>query len=278
MYNFSESKFDLTGKVALITGAAGLLGFEHAYALIEAGCDVVLTDLNHSNLERTKELLQKKFLNAKIYNFVFDVSDLESILYVNQRLKEQNLFVNILINNAAINPDIKNNSFLETSRFESFPNINWDNEIKVGLTGAFNCCKVFGNQMALKKEGVIVNIASDLSVIAPDQRLYEKKHLQKKDQPVKPVSYSVVKHGLLGLTKYLASYWAQDGVRCNSLSPGGILNSQGEEFLSKINKLIPMGRMAYRDEYRGAIQFLCSNASSYMNGHNLVIDGGRSII
>ena len=125
--------------------------------------------------------------------------------------------------------------------------------------------------------GVITNIASDLSVIAPDQRLYSVAGLPSDRQPVKPVTYSVVKHGLIGLTKYLSTYWCDQGVRCNALSPGGIYNNQNDIFISKINKLIPMGRMANPSEYQGAIIFLCSNASSYLNGANLIMDGGRSV-
>jgi NAD(P)-dependent dehydrogenase (short-subunit alcohol dehydrogenase family) len=124
--------------------------------------------------------------------------------------------------------------------------------------------------------GVILNIASDLSVIAPDQRLYRKHGLTEDLQPVKPVTYSVIKAGLIGLTRYLATYWADKGIRCNALSPGGVFNGQGEEFVARLTSLIPLGRMADRDEYRAAVQFLCSDASCYMNGQNIVIDGGRS--
>jgi NAD(P)-dependent dehydrogenase (short-subunit alcohol dehydrogenase family) len=127
------------------------------------------------------------------------------------------------------------------------------------------------------KGGVILNIASDLSVFSPDQRLYRKKGLPDDLQPVKPVTYSVIKSGLLGLTRYLATYWVDQGVRCNALSPGGVFNGQSDEFVQRLTELIPLARMANRDEYRGAVQFLCSDASSYMNGQNVVIDGGRSV-
>ena len=125
--------------------------------------------------------------------------------------------------------------------------------------------------------GVIVNVASDLGVIAPDQRLYRVEGVPENSQPVKPVSYSVVKHGLVGLTKYVSTYWASHGIRCNTLSPGGIYVDQPANFVDRLSNLIPLGRMARRDEYRGAIAFLCSDASSYMNGANLIVDGGRSI-
>jgi NAD(P)-dependent dehydrogenase (short-subunit alcohol dehydrogenase family) len=132
--------------------------------------------------------------------------------------------------------------------------------------------------MASKHGGVILNIASDLSVIAPDQRLYEQEGVDALMQPVKPVTYSVIKTGLIGLTRYLASYWANKNIRVNALSPGGVFNNHDIEFVKKLSKLIPLGRMAHRDEYKGAIQFLCSDASSYMTGQNLILDGGRSII
>ena len=155
---------------------------------------------------------------------------------------------------------------------------DWDNQIKVGLTGALNCIKVFGTEMATsKRKGVILNIASDLSVIAPDQRIYKKDGIPDELQQVKPVTYSVIKSGLIGLTRYVSTYWSKQGVRCNALSPGGIYNNQSEEFVSRISNLIPLNRMANKDEYQGAIQFLCSDASSYMNGQNIVIDGGRSV-
>ena len=126
--------------------------------------------------------------------------------------------------------------------------------------------------------GVILNIASDLSVIAPDQRLYRQPNLPEELQPVKPVSYSVIKAGLVGLTRYLATYWAKQNVRVNSLSPGGVYNNQPEDFVERLNDRIPIGRMANVDEYIGAVQFLCSEASSYMTGQNLIIDGGRSVL
>ena len=130
--------------------------------------------------------------------------------------------------------------------------------------------------MARRRKGVIVNIASDLAVIAPDQRIYRDETLPDEQQPVKPVAYSVVKSGLIGLTRYLATYWADCGVRVNAISPGGVYNNQPPEFVARLAQLIPLGRMARADEYRKAIVFLCSDASSYMTGQNLVMDGGRS--
>ena len=131
--------------------------------------------------------------------------------------------------------------------------------------------------MAELKQGVILNIGSDLSIIAPDQRIYQLDNTRSDLQPVKPVTYSVIKHGLIGLTKYLATYWRLEGVRVNALSPGGVHENQSPDFISKLTNLIPMGRLAEKHEYKSAVQFLCSEASSYMTGQNLIIDGGRSI-
>jgi NAD(P)-dependent dehydrogenase (short-subunit alcohol dehydrogenase family) len=130
--------------------------------------------------------------------------------------------------------------------------------------------------MARRGGGVIVNIASDLALIAPDQRIYQVDGAPPEEQPVKPVTYSVVKGGLVMLTKYLATYWADSGLRVNALSPGGVYAGQPDDFVQRLTQLIPMGRMARRDEYRSAVAFLCSSASSYMTGANLVVDGGRT--
>ena len=139
------------------------------------------------------------------------------------------------------------------------------------------CSKIFGYEMAKKGKGVILNIASDLSVISPDQRLYHEIGKNENEQSVKPITYSAIKSGIIGITKYLATYWASSGVRCNALSPGGVFNGQNKEFVNRLTSLIPVGRMAESTEYRGAVQFLCSDASKYMNGQNIVMDGGRSV-
>ena len=152
----------------------------------------------------------------------------------------------------------------------------WQKDLNVGLLGAFNCSKSIGTHMASTGGGVILNIASDLGIIAPDQRIYSLEAVPRNEQPVKPVTYSVVKHAIIGLTKYLATYWADDNVRVNSLSPGGIYTDQPDDFVEKLSALIPMGRMASSDEYQAAVLFLVSQASSYMTGSNLVIDGGRT--
>jgi len=276
--NIPFSKFDLTNRLALITGAAGLLGVQHSRALLEAGSDVILQDIDDEKLDRTQKSLSRMYPNRVILTSSSDITSEISMYALQKKLESEQLIVSILINNAAINPkyeEIENNSF--GSRLENFDLKDWESQLRVGLTGAFICSKIFGSAMAKNKSGVIVNIASDLSIISPDQRLYEVKGLDPSEQPVKPITYSVIKSGLIGLTKYLATYWRDAGVRVNALSPGGVYDGQSAEFLERLAYLVPLGRMANADEYREAIQFLSSDASSYMTGQNLVIDGGRTI-
>jgi NAD(P)-dependent dehydrogenase (short-subunit alcohol dehydrogenase family) len=272
-------KYDLSGKVALITGAAGLLGVEHAAALLESGATVVLTDVGETSLHNSRSVLANDFTENKILTYVMDVSRLEGIRSVADKLWSAGMRIDILVNNAAIDPKVQGEKgIVETSRLENFPLEQWDLQVAVGLTGAFLCSQVFGTVMAKDGHGgVILNIASDLSVFSPDQRLYRKAGLPDDLQPVKPVTYSVIKAGVVGLTRYLATYWADRGVRSNALSPGGVFNGQGDEFVQRLSSLIPLGRMARKDEYRAAVQFLCSDASSYINGQNIVMDGGRSV-
>jgi NAD(P)-dependent dehydrogenase (short-subunit alcohol dehydrogenase family) len=279
MKNIASNKFDLTGKTALITGAAGLLGIEHAAALLEIGASVVLTDINDAELNDTCTQLTKNFDIGRIINLRMDVTQQEEIQKVAETIWSAGLRIDILVNNAAIDPKVNGcQRIIESSRLENFPLDLWNQQISIGLTGAFLCSQVFGTAMSKDdKGGVILNIASDLSVFSPDQRLYRKDGLSYDLQPVKPITYSVIKAGLIGLTRYLATYWPHKGVRSNALSPGGVLNGHDDEFVKRLSSLIPLGRMAGKDEYRAAIQFLCSDASLYMNGQNIVMDGGRSV-
>jgi len=272
-----RTQFDLTGKLALITGGAGLLGPEHAVALAQAGATAVVTDVNGAAAEDVAARLGKEFGASRIVAMSMDVTDSSSIARVREMLLKRFGRIDILVNNAAIDPKVKADSLVETSRFEHFPLEQWEFQIRVGLTGALLCSQAFGGWMAANGGGVILNIASDLSVLAPDQRIYRKDDLPEDHQPVKPVTYSVIKTGLVGLTRYLATYWADKMVRVNALSPGGVYVNQPESFVRKLTNLIPLGRMARRDEYRGTVQFLCSEASSYMTGQNIIVDGGRCV-
>ena len=272
-------KFNLINRYALITGGAGLLGLQHASALLELNASVIITDISSNALSNVKKQLQVDFDEDKIFLKEMDVSCVDDIHSVANYLEELDIRLDILINNAAIDPKVtKKEGIKETSRLENFSLDQWNNQISVGLTGEFLCSQVFGSKMAADtKGGVILNIASDLSVISPDQRLYKKEGLGADEQPVKPVTYSVIKSGLVGLTRYLATYWSDQNIRSNALSPGGVFNEQDDKFVKQLSSLIPLGRMANKDEYRSAVQFLCSDASSYLNGQNVIMDGGRSI-
>jgi NAD(P)-dependent dehydrogenase (short-subunit alcohol dehydrogenase family) len=275
MHPDAQNLFDLSGRVAVVTGGAGLLGFRHAEAIAAAGGIPVLVDLAAADPgARAAELAERYGVDA--LGSTTDITDRAQVATLLDTLLERFGTVDILINNAARNPKVEPTDGPEWSRLESFPVDLWDADLAVGLTGAFLCSQVLGTEMARRGKGVIVNIASDLAIIGPDQRLYRQEGLPEEQQPVKPVTYSVVKAGLVGLTRYLATYWADRGVRVNAISPGGVFAGQPEEFLSRLHALIPLGRMANVDEYQGAILFLCSDASSYMTGTNLVVDGGRT--
>ena len=271
------TNFNLSSKTAIVTGGAGLLGQQHGHALMEIGAQVVLADLDIDAAEARARELNASDLPGKAIALAMDVTEESQIVDV---LKEsERLFgqVDILVNNAAIDPKVQASALINTSRLEHFSIEDWNFQLSVGLAGAFLCSKVFGTEMAKRGEGIILNIASDLSVIAPDQRLYQKDGIDELMQSVKPITYSVIKSGLVGMTKYLSTYWHTAGIRVNALSPGGVYNGQDEQFLERVQARIPMGRLASKDEYRAAVQFLCSDASSYMTGQNMLIDGGRSV-
>ncbi len=265
--------FNLEGRVAVITGGLGLMGRQHSEAISEAGGIPVLIDLPGPFLPLED---QERLLTCGGCVMRGDITHESAVMGLLEEVLARYGRVDILINNAANNPKVEPGSEKEWSRLETFPMAQWDQDLAVGLKGAFLCSRVFGGEMARAGRGVIVNIASDLALIGPDQRIYRKDGLPDHLQPVKPLTYSVVKAGLLGLTRYLATYWAGRGVRVNAISPGGIFTDQPEDFVLRLTNLIPMERMAHPDEYMGAILFLCSDASSYMTGANLVIDGGRT--
>jgi NAD(P)-dependent dehydrogenase (short-subunit alcohol dehydrogenase family) len=270
-------KFNLKDEIIVITGGAGLLGSTYTKALLEANAIVILFDINEKALQRIKQKYEVNYQN-KIYIYKVDITKEDDILKAKDNIKKTiGQYPTILINNAAIDPKFEKDSKINKSRLENFELNQWNLEISVGLTGAMLCTKIFGVEMAKNDKGVILNIASDLGIIAPDQRLYKQDGLTEDEQNVKPVTYSVIKHALIGLTKYTATYWAHKGVRCNAFAPGGVFNNHPQSFLDKIEPLIPMQRMAHLDEYEATVLYLCSDASSYMNGATLNMDGGRSV-
>lgn len=268
--------FRIDGKVVIITGGAGLLGSRHAEAIAEAGGLPVLWDINGKAVSGQAKRLMDEYSSPAL-GMKVDITSKDEIKEALKEVTDSFNRVDVLINNAANDPKIKPGKGTNLSRYENLPLKVWNDDIAVGLTGAFLCAQVVGTLMAESAGGVIVNVASDLGVIAPDQRIYSLPGVPDDEQPVKSVTYSVVKHGLIGLTKYLATYWADKKVRVNSISPGGVHAGQSEDFVRRLSSLIPMGRMAGKDEYKAAIVFLCSDASSYMTGSNLIIDGGRSV-
>ncbi len=254
---------NLDGKVIIVTGGAGLLGKQHVEAIKSAGGIPIVADMK-----------ERYFLKHQPDWVRVDVRDPSSIREMLSFVQMPYGRVDGLINNAAHNPKVEDGKGF--TRFEDMPLESWNADLEVGLTGAFLCSQIIGRHMAENGGGVILNIASVLSVVAPDQRLYREDGKPECEQPVKPVTYSVEKAGLLGLTRYVATYWADKGVRCNALSPAGVYNGQPDDFVARLSDKIPMGRMARVDEYRDAVVFLLSDASSYMTGQNLVMDGGYS--
>ena len=266
----------LAGKRVLITGGAGLLGKEHAAAVVEAGGQAVLVDLDEATLDAAANRLGNRVDMKRVVLRCADVTkrgDLEAL-----RLDLESASpIDAIVNNAAVNPAMNDLGGTDACTFEDYPLEAWNREFAVGLTGALLVCQVFGAAMAERGTGAIVNIASDLGVIAPDHRIYARSRQMEDVRSFKPVSYSVCKTALIGLTRYVATYWGHRGVRCNALAPGGVRNGQDDTLIEGLIDRIPMRRMANADEYHGAIVFLCSEASAYMNGQTLVMDGGRSV-
>lgn len=254
--------FDLTGRVAIVSGSAGQLGGEYVRALLAAGASVAGLDLVPTAIEH------ERFMSVTA-----DITDRAALERVLAEVLGAFGRMDVLVNNAALdNPP--GTSGAAVGPFEEFPEDAWDKVVDVNLKGMVLSCQVFGGHMAGSGGGSIINISSIYGILSPDQRIYE---YRRAEEPFfKPVAYSVTKSGVLNLTRYLATYWAEKGVRVNTLTLAGVFNNQDERFLEGYTAKVPLGRMARADEYNGPVIFLASDASSYVTGSNLVVDGGYS--
>jgi NAD(P)-dependent dehydrogenase (short-subunit alcohol dehydrogenase family) len=271
-----DNLFDLSGRVVVITGAAGLLGRQHVDAIASAGGTPILLDLRLEPVDKLAHEIKAQY-GVPATGYAVDITNETEVCANTHEILDIFGKIDALVNNAANNPKVENQEGKNFSRLENFPLEVWHADVAVGLTGAFLCAKHYGTAISNNPDGgVILNISSDLGLIAPDQRLYRLPGLPEDQQPVKPVTYSVVKTGLIGLTRYLATYWP-DSVRCNALCPGGVDAGQPDDFLKEVFSRIPMGRLAKANEYQGALLFLLSEASAYLNGAILPMDGGRCV-
>ena len=270
-----ENLFCLDKRYYIVTGAAGLLGRQHCEAILSANGIPVAIDVNKDNLIHMRDKLNQVY-NKDFPIFACSVTDLVQLEQLKLFLKKSDIIISGIINNAAINPTMKNDEHINQSRLENYDLLQWDLELNVGLKGSYLVVRTFiKDLLSHDHKGVIINISSDLGLIAPDQRLYRKSDLPEAQQAVKPITYSIIKSGLIGMSRYFATYF--DGkIRSNTLCPGGVENGQDEEFLKKVKNLIPLGRLAKPDEYKGTLIYMLSDASEYMNGSILTIDGGRT--
>lgn len=270
---YSGTCFDLRGKTALVSGGAGLLGLEFSKALYSAGANLVIADINEVLLKSARESLRKIRSAGKVETCVLDVTDKKSISrcvgYAVRKLGS----IDVLVNSAAIDPKYdKSQDTSKNSKFTEFPESMWQLSVSVNLTGAFLLTQEVCKVMEKTGSGSIINIGSNYGLVGPDQRIYRKKG--QKNQTYKPAVYSVCKAGLIGFTKFLAAYYAGTKIRVNMLTPSGVYNNHEPEFTNNYAERTVLRRMSRKDEYGGAVVFLASEASSYMTGSNLVMDGG----
>ena len=263
--------FDLTGKVAVVTGSLGLLGKQHSIALSEAGASVIALDLDEVKVKDFAETLKTKSLG--IYCDITDVNSVKKALHVSLENFDR---IDILINNAAINDIFDPSNSNNSNKFEDYSELRWKKMFDVNVNGTFFCSQIFGSEMVKNSKGSIINISSTYGIVSPDQTIYIKEN--KKQDFFKCPAYPTTKGAIISFTKYLAAYWANKGIRVNSLSPGGVESNQEKYFIDNYSSRVPIGRMAKKTDYKGAIVFLASDASSYMTGANLVVDGGWTAI
>lgn len=265
--------FTLRGKPIVITGGAGLLGMEHARAVSQAGGIPVLLDRDSEALEKFSQELEKfghqHLIQTCDTTSEAEMEDAERLIF-----KELGMVYGI-VNNVARNPPMSDSQNRNGSLADTSVN-SWERDHAISLSSVLLTSKIFGKHLESRREGVIVNIASDLALISPDQRIYESVGVPSFEQPKKPMSYSSTKAALIGITKYLSTYWAPLPIRANALVPGSVRGGQSPELIRRLENLIPLGRLAEPDEYQGALIFLLSDASRYMTGATLVMDGGRT--
>ncbi|MFZ3078069.1 MAG: SDR family oxidoreductase [Bellilinea sp.] len=266
-------KFQMQGQVAIVTGGAGLLGKQFARTLAQGGAAVVVADLNRMTANTIAETLVKDGYNA--LGVGVDVTDPASVAEMVETAVNVYGRLDVLVNSAALDPKFDPEAMargIPAGSFEDYPLDEWRQALDVNLTGMFLCCQAAVKPMLLlDKKGSIINVCSTYGLVGPDQRIYQRNGIQ---TAYKPVYYSVTKAGVLGMTRYLATYYAGTEIRCNALTPGGVYNNHDEGFVASYSARAVMGRMAHIDEMNGALLFLASDASSYMTGANLVVDGG----
>jgi NAD(P)-dependent dehydrogenase (short-subunit alcohol dehydrogenase family) len=261
--------FDLTGRVAVVTGGMGQLGAEYAAGLAARGMKVAIFDVETDPKEGVADLS-----SDAIRSFAVDVTDRDAIERATEEVVAAWGVPHLLVNNAGIDaaPDAPAE---EVGPFETFPEEAFDRVMDVNVKGTLLCCQVVGARMATEGRGSIVNVSSIYGILSPVQSIYDFRRAAG-EEFVKPVAYSVSKSAVVNLTRYLATYWAQSGVRVNTVTLAGVANDQPAAFVEAYTARIPIGRMAEAAEYVGAVVFLASDASSYVTGANLVVDGGWS--
>lgn len=260
---------DLSGEVVVLTGGGGILGERFARAMVEHGAKVALVDRDANKAAAVAHELNGIYA-GRVSAYTVDICRREALLELQERVGSELGEATVLVNNAAT----KTKNFFEP--FESYPLEDWDEVMRVNLTGVMLCCQVFGGAMARRGVGSIVNLLSIYGIVAPDQRIYEGSFYEGRAINT-PAVYSASKAAVWGLTRYLAGYWGDKGVRVNAITPGGVFSGQNDVFVQRYSARVPMGRMAQRDEMCGALMFLASRASSYVTGHNLVVDGGLTV-
>ena len=260
---FSKLKF------GLVTGAGGFLGLEHCRSILDIKFGLVMIDINKKKLDKSYKFLKKNYPNSVVLKFLVDITLENQVRKLNDFLNKNKIFIRTLINNACIDPKPKKSLNRRNLILKS-----WNKELDVGLKGSYLLIEYFAQNMKKYKDGCIVNVASDLSVIAPNQSIYKSSFKNFK----KPVTYSGIKHGLIGMTKYYASVLGEYKITCNAISPIGVFDNQNKKFVKELIKLIPMKRMAKTKDIKNSIDFLINEKQQLITGQNIIIDGGRTII